>query len=131
MEETKIQAAGVLIFCKTTDRVFLLLRNDRIPSWSLMSGTLNEGEDPLTGLQREIVEELSINPLLIDYEYLYSELTPNQRTMFSYYKGYVAEEFTPILDHENLNYGWFNKSEIPDNLFYKLDEKLLTLWPIK
>jgi 8-oxo-dGTP pyrophosphatase MutT (NUDIX family) len=131
MEESKIQASGVLIFCKSTDRVFLLLRNDKTPSWSLVSGSLEEGEEPIVGLQREIAEELSINPSLIEYEYLYSELTPNQRIMFNYYKGYVDEEFIPILDHENLEYGWFGKSEIPDNLFYKLEEKLLALWPIK
>lgn len=129
MEEKKIQAAGVLIFCKKTDKVFLLLRNDRTPSWSLVSGTIMDDEDMLLGLHREIIEELSINPEIIEYEYLYTELTPNQKIVFSYYKGYVEEEFTPILDHENLDFGWFNKAEIPNNLFYKLEEKLLALWP--
>lgn len=130
MIENKLQASGILIFCESTNRVFLLLRNDKIPSWSLMSGSLLEDEDPLLGLKREIVEELSIDPDIIRYEYLYSELTPNQRIIFNYYKGFVDKEFSPTLDHENLEFGWFKQNEIPKNLFYKLEEKLLTLWPI-
>lgn len=123
MEEL-IQAAGVLIQAKDTGRFLMLLRNDKKPSWSLVSGGLNKGENPLEGLKREIGEELSINPDLIDMDFQYAEKTPNQNVMFSYYKGFTSKEFSPKLDNENLEWGWFSKDKLPTPLYHKMAEKV-------
>lgn len=122
--EELIQAAGVLIQAKDTGRFLMLLRNDKKPSWSLVSGGLNKGEKPLEGLKREIGEELSINPDLIDMDFQFAEKTPNQNVMFNYYKGFTSKEFTPKLDNENLEWGWFSKDKLPTPLYYKMAEKV-------
>jgi ADP-ribose pyrophosphatase YjhB (NUDIX family) len=122
--ENLIQAVGVLIQAKDTGRFLMLLRNDKKPSWSLVSGGLNKGEDAIEGLKREIQEELSVDPNLIELKFEYSEKTPNQNVMFNYYKGFTLTEFSPKLDNENLEWGWFSKDELPSPLYYKMAEKI-------
>ena len=117
--------AGCLIYCTTTDKFFLLHRNDPNPTWSLVSGGINEGETPLEGLKREIVEELSINPEIVKYEFVDTEITPNNKDgLFYYFKGYTTNEFKAKLDHENLSYGWFSMDELPESLYPRFIDKL-------
>ena len=115
---------GVLIKSNTTNRVFLLLRNDRKPRWSLMSGTMEEGENPMQTLKREIVEELKITPDIIEYKKDKIERIPEKNKTFYYFEGFVNEEFKPTLDFENLDYGWFDKNDLPSPLYRGLKEKI-------
>ena len=82
-------AAGVLIKCIKTNRVLLLQRNEKGDRyhgvWSLMSGGIEEGESVIDGLKREVIEEMSINPNLINYVYIGEELTPQKSMRFHYY----------------------------------------------
>jgi 8-oxo-dGTP pyrophosphatase MutT (NUDIX family) len=121
-EEQKV--AGVLIKCLKTNRVLLLLRNDKQPKWALMSGGMEEGEHPIETLKREIGEELSIDASNIQFEYDRVEHIPEKNRNFYYYKGFTMSEFKPILDHENLKYGWFSKDKIPTPLYKGLAEKI-------
>ncbi len=122
-EEQKV--AGVLIK-SNNDTVFLLLRNDPQPKWSLMSGTLEPDEfsEPLKGLKREIVEELKINPNIIRFKDDKVERNEAKNRTFYYYEGFTPKEFIPTLDHENLDYGWFHKDNLPNNLYEGLKEKI-------
>lgn len=123
--EGEQQVAGVLIKCIKTGRVFLLHRNDPNPKWALMSGGMDEGEKPIDTLIREISEELSIDAKgLVKFEYDRTEHIPEKNRVFHYYKGFTMSEFIPKLDHENLNYGWFSKNEIPTPLYKGLAEKI-------
>lgn len=119
------QVAGVLIKCLKTNRVFLLHRNDPNPKWALMSGGMDEGEKPVDTLIREIGEELSLNAEdLISFEYDRTEYIPEKNRVFHYYKGFTMSEFIPKLDHENLGYGWFSRSDLPNPLYQGLKEKI-------
>ena len=119
--------AGVLIKCTQTGNVFLLLRNDKTPTWALVSGTIEEGEKPLEGLQRELFEELFIRPNVIQYKYIGVEHIADKNIEFHYYEGYCNNEFKPILDHENLNWGWFSKDKLPSPLFKGINEKIAAI----
>jgi 8-oxo-dGTP pyrophosphatase MutT (NUDIX family) len=121
-------SAGVLIKCLNTDRVFLMLRNDIIPTWSLVSGHIDDGETPLECLNREVVEELSIDPSQITFKKVKEYVSKNK--VFHYYVGFTYDEFKPKLNNENLKCGWFSKNNIPHPLYDKMEEKLKQIWQI-
>lgn len=119
--------AGVLIKCTKTGNVFLLLRNDPTPCWALISGGVDEGEDPLAGLQREMFEETFIRPGIVQFKPIRIEQIPAKNMEFHYYEGFTNSEFIPILDHENLRWGWFSKDKLPTPLFRGLAEKIVAI----
>jgi len=124
MEVNKNITAGVLIKCSKTDNVFLLLRNDKTPVWALISGGIDNGENVLNGLKREIYEELFIKSDNIKFNLIHIEQIPEKNKEFHYYEGLTDFEFKPILDHENLNWGWFSKNHLPSPLYKGLAEKI-------
>ena len=119
--------AGVLIKCVETDRVFLLLRNDKIPTWALMSGGVDEGEEPLEALKREMFEELFVRPGNVQFKQISVEQIPERNMEFHYFEGLCQHEFIPILDHENLNYLWCDINNLPSPLYKGLKEKIINL----
>lgn len=128
MENTpKRKAAGVLIKCIKTGNVFLLLRNDKTPRWALMSGGVDEGETPIEALKREMYEELFVRANDILFKYIRVEHIPEKNMDFYYYEGFTNTEFKPILDHENLNSGWFSKDKLPSPLYKGLSEKIANI----
>ena len=119
--------AGVLIKCVETDRVFLLLRNDKIPSWALMSGGVDEGEQPIEALKREMFEELFVRPGNVKFKQMRVEQIPERNMEFHYFEGLTNSEFIPILDHENLNFLWCDLSNLPSPLYKGLKEKIIEI----
>lgn len=133
MEQEKLKvAAGVLIKCTKTNRVFLLQRNENGGKmhgvWSVMSGGIEEGEKILDGLKREVTEELSIDPSIIDYKFKGVEKSPDGKFEFHYYQGFTNSEFIPTLDFENLDYGWFSEDDIPKPLYPNMGIKLKNIF---
>jgi 8-oxo-dGTP pyrophosphatase MutT (NUDIX family) len=126
-EKSKKIVVGVLIKCTTTDRVFLLFRNDKTPIWSLMSGGVDEGEQPIEALKREMFEELFVRPGNIKFKQIRIEQIPERNMEFHYFEGLTNTEFIPILDHENLAFGWFSKDELPKPLYKGLDKKIIAI----
>lgn len=41
---------------------------------------------------------------------------------------FTKSEFIPKLDHENVDWGWFTKDELPSPLFPKLIDKINKIW---
>jgi len=112
--------AGVLIKANDTGRVFLLLRNDggEDPNlWSILTGGVEPGEEILEGLKREVNEEISINPDIIEYKFVEKKFFKEKNMDFYYFKGFTMSEFLPKLDHENSDYGWFDKNDLPSPLY--------------
>jgi len=125
--ENKRTAAGVLVKCNSTGRILLLLRNDfgdEPNTWSLVSGGIEDGEDVLEGLKREVNEEMQINPNIISYKFIDKIYHKSKNLEFHYYEGLTNSEFIPTLDHENLDWGWFDKNELPEPLFPGLKGKI-------
>lgn len=119
--------AGVLIKCSKTGRVFLLYRNDKSPIWALVSGGVDKGESPLDCLKREVREELFIHHNQITFKYMGIETFPDKNMEFYYFQGFCEEEFEPILDHENLKWGWFDKDKLPSPLYKGLADKIANI----
>jgi 8-oxo-dGTP pyrophosphatase MutT (NUDIX family) len=120
-------AAGVLIKCRETNKVLLLLRNDKAyepNTWSMVSGGIESGEEVLEGLKREVKEEISIDPNIIEYEFVGITYSKSKNLDFHYYKGFTNTEFIPKLDYENLDWGWFDKDNLPENLYPNLEGKI-------
>lgn len=117
------RAAGVVITARDTGRVFLLLRSLKVDiplTWAMLSGGIEEGEDVLTGLKREITEETGINPEIIDFTYI--RTIDNGDKDFYFYKGFTDSEFIPKLCDENIDWGWFKKKELPEPLYPTLED---------
>ena len=126
-KKEKRVAAGVLVKCTATERVLLLLRNDvseEPNTWALVSGGIDPGENILEGLKRELWEETSIDPEIIEYKYISHSYTPNKNLDFYYYEGFTNTEFIPTLCDENLDWGWFSKDELPSPLYPNIDKKI-------
>jgi 8-oxo-dGTP pyrophosphatase MutT (NUDIX family) len=123
-EEKEREAAGVLIKCEKTGRILLLLRNDKIPSWSLVAGGIEYGETPIECLKREIQEEMSINPNIVDIKKVRLENIKDKNLKFYYHQGFTKEEFTPKLNDEHIDWGWFSKDDLPTPLYRGTYEKI-------
>lgn len=123
------QASGILMISRETSRLFLLRRSNEGKHplvWSLLSGEMNPGESPIETLKREIVEEIQISPDIIKINYVYTEKAKSLH--FHYFIGFVDGEFEPTLDHENVDFGWFEHDKLPSPLFPGLNEKIKHIW---
>lgn len=126
-QKSKKIAAGVLIKCLNSDKILLLLRNDGADepnTWSLVSGGIHKDEDVIDGLKREVEEEMSIDPKVIIFKKIGVDHVPEKNLDFHYYEGFTNSEFIPKLDHENLDFGWYDKDELPSPLYPKLSTKI-------
>lgn len=124
--------AGVLIKALDTNRVLLVLRSDKCSdpyNWALISGGINSDEDTLVGLKREVFEELGVNPDILKYEYIHTEVEGDME--FFYYQGFTEHEFSPILNEEHDDFGWFDVENLPSPLYCKVGDKIKDICKIK
>lgn len=118
-------SAGVLIKCKSTNKFLLVKRSELCSnphSWSLVSGGIEDHEDIVTGLKREVTEELSIDPSKIEYNL--KNIEEGDGTRFYYFLGFTDYEFIPTLNEEHTDWGWFDKSDLPSPLYPNTDKKI-------
>lgn len=111
----KIVCSGALIYSKTTNR-FLLLQKNRGKhqgTWGLVGGTNIEGENPWQGLQREILEEISIIPNIIKTIPLETFVSNDKVFNFHTYLCVVENEFIPILSDEHCAWAWSTIDRAP------------------
>lgn len=118
------RVAGALIKDEESGDVLLIKRNDKNPKWAMATGKIDEGEDSLEALEREIYEELFIKPGQIRLNYKGLESFPAQNMELYYYEGFVRGKFKPHLDEENLDYGWFSIDKLPSPLIGGLYKKI-------
>jgi 8-oxo-dGTP pyrophosphatase MutT (NUDIX family) len=123
-ERKENKFAGVLIKANDTNRVLLLLRSKLCSEpfhWAMVSGGINDDEEILEGLKREIVEEISINPDII--KFVKTELIEEidgKKIDFTYYEGFTDNEFDVKLNDEHDEYNWFSVDELPEPLYPNL-----------
>jgi len=105
---------GMLIKCRRTGRIFLVQRNDRNRYWSLLSGGQDETDtDDIHTIKREMQEELRIKDSdSLEIVKVGDEIVAGGRRLFKYYQGFVDEEFSVILDDENISWGWFDQNDL-------------------
>ena len=115
MEHCSLKAVGVWFRSKSTGRYLYLIRNDnKNPgAWGLPGGKIETGETLLGGMERECIEELGSFPA-------YERLIPLEKftsadSAFEYHTWVcvVANEFTPVLNHEHLGWAWIDAGTWP------------------
>lgn len=112
------QGVGALIYAKATQRYLFLLRNNGswAMTWALPGGKMDRDETVITGLSREIQEELGgriIDPKLIPVEKFTS---PDERFVYHTFFISVEEEFIPVLNDEHIGYAWLPLAAAPKPL---------------
>lgn len=120
---------GVLLVCEKTGNFLLGKRAENLPfgnCWSLFGGGIDDGEEPIDGVKRELSEETQINSPTIRYELF--EIQYYFDDPFYFYIGYCDEEYQPKLNHENSDSGWFNVSNLPTPLFPMLKTSLIQIF---
>ena len=110
----------VVIYAQNTGRVLMLQRQDDLNFWQSVTGTIEEGEQPLRTAMREVKEETGIdikeqNLILVDCQYSVKfEIFPQFRYKYApdtthntehWFLLAMEQEFEPILS-EHLAYQW-------------------------
>lgn len=114
------RAAGLLIERQDNKKVFLALRSSEVSDpflWSIPGGGVEPGESDEDAAVREAYEELGSIPhmrITGRKEVKYGTLT--YTTFFARIPGEVAKRWTPILNDENDDYGWFSIDSLPYNV---------------
>ncbi len=100
--------------------------------WDCVGGFLENGEDPVKGIKREVKEELDveikIKKLLGIFIDSYKEKNLKYFTLNIYYLGEIIKgEPKPMSDI--IDFRWFSKKEIPfEKLAFKNNREALRLW---
>ncbi len=102
------QGVGALIWAKSTQRYLFLLRQGGSWSmtWALPGGKIDQGETVITGLAREIEEELGgriQDPKLVPIE---KYTSTDERFVYHTFFVSVDDEFVPVLNDEHAGYAW-------------------------
>lgn len=115
MADAHTEGCGALIYAKSTNRYLFLLRDKSkyAGSWGIVGGKIEAGETVITGLVREIKEEIGV-----DYQkrkFIPLETFTADNRKFAYYTFLVSveEEFVPKLNSEHRGYCWVNLDDYP------------------
>ena len=125
-QNSKPTASPVIL--NNDNEVLLIKRaiNPHFGKWDLPGGFLENGEDPIVGLKREAMEELSIEVEPIDVFKIFVDNYGYEKgdfyTLNIFYRSKIVSGEIK-LDEENSEFGWFSKDEIPwDDLAFKNTE---------
>ena len=109
------KAAGILPYCKKTNRFLLFLRSPQIQDYSNTWATVGGKVDPSdtnkykTAALREMCEEAEFcESIELRLLYIFRKSKFTYRT----YIGFVPVEFTPKLNWENSDAKWVSKDEM-------------------
>lgn len=118
----KITPVAIAVIYDKTKNVFLLTKRRAIdgedeefgPCWNFPGGGIEFGEDPITALKREIVEELRVE---IQVEHLLPQIfSPVRRNwhglLICYLCALKVPSDTIVLNYEATHYGWFTYEEV-------------------
>jgi len=114
----EFQSVGILIVARDTNRFLMLHRvNHPKGTWSALAGGMEEGEDPITTVKREIKEEIGVDASMIDGIKVLGTSNAMGHTHYVMV-GFVDREFkVPNLQKdENDKYGWFSVDNLPSPL---------------
>lgn len=118
MGKKNYQSVGILIVARDTNR-FLMLHRVNYPSgtWSALAGGMEDGEDPIETVKREIGEEIGLDPSLVHGIKIVG-ISHAMGHPHYVMVGFVDREFkvSNLKKDENDKYGWFSVNNLPSPL---------------
>lgn len=114
-----INAAGAIFLSRNTKRVLLNFRSttvSRPSTFGFWGGKIDEGETIVSGLSREIKEEIGFLP---KYEKIYPldvYCAPDGQFRYYSFVVIVEREFVPRINGESDGYMWCNLNKFPKQL---------------
>ena len=119
-KETIQPGAWALIYCSATGKFLMGKRSSRVHkggAWNFFGGRIDDGERPREALVRELDEEAGLN---VKRRHL-TKLHTATRTLHSgdaerdmhYYVIKAEREFSPRLNREHSDFGWFKAKQLP------------------
>jgi len=107
--------SGVII--EHADTILILKKAEG--NYTIPKGHMRKGETPREGMHRELKEETQ---LVLPHEpkFLYKVKRPLKKGgSFMYVFHYLSDhELTPTLDHEHTDFGYYQKDELPEDIYY-------------
>jgi 8-oxo-dGTP pyrophosphatase MutT (NUDIX family) len=104
----KIVCSGALFYSISTRRFLLVqkARGKHNGTWGLVGGTNLANENPWQGLQREIIEEIGVEPDII--KTIPIETFVSNDTVFNFHTFLcvIDNEFIPTLSDEHCGWAW-------------------------
>lgn len=126
---TNKKYGGVLLIDIKTNSFLLGQRGKNTSfanSWSLFGGTIEEGEDVLDGVKRELEEETGIKSDDIIFKLFEEQITMGYPYYF--FIGFCDGMKKCKLNDENQNWGWFTLENLPKPLFPTLYSSLVRIF---
>ncbi len=110
-----IKAAGALFLSRSTQRYLFLLRDDDTYSntWGLVGGRVENSEQIIDCLHREIFEEIGKVTDIIKIMPLDLYTSQDERFEYHTFACIVEKEFIPNLNHEHKGFCWTTLDGIP------------------
>lgn len=110
-----MEAAGAIFYSQATHRVLFLLRNNTKTknTWGIVGGKLAPGENIMSGLAREIKEELGFSPSVIKQIPLETFTSVDEEFKYHSFIFITDSEFIPILNSEHSGYAWVTLEKYP------------------
>jgi len=114
----QIVCSGALFYAKSTRRFLLLQKAEgkHSSTWGLVGGTNIEGESAWQGLQREIVEEIGLMPVILKTIPLETFVSNDSIFNFHTYLCVIDSEFIPTLSNEHCGWAWATIDKAPKPL---------------
>jgi len=115
----KIRATGGIFLSVRTGRVMLVQRAHDVShpnKWGFVGGKIERGEDVLSGLSRELSEEIGFVPHFLKVIPFDHFVSADNRFEYSSLVIVTPNEFIPMLNHENVGYCWVKPGNWPKPL---------------
>jgi len=110
------EAAGCVIFAKSTGRILLQQRSKRTSHplvWGCWGGGMEKKETPKETVKRELKEEAGFTG---DIKLISLSTFVNNNFRYYSFLGLIGEEFEPKLNHESEDYIWTTLDKLPSPL---------------
>lgn len=116
LESNKDQGAGILLYCRSTGRILVGMRSawkENSNEWATFGGMVEDGETPIQGAIREMVEEASILPnqytIRKDPLFVYNR---DNGFKFTTYFAVSDTEIQPTLNDEHSGFLWVDLENV-------------------
>jgi 8-oxo-dGTP pyrophosphatase MutT (NUDIX family) len=127
----KYQSVGIIIVARDSNKFFMLHRVNYPITWSALAGGMEDNEDPIETVKREIKEEIGLNPNKVKDIKIVGTSNAMGHTHYVMV-GFVDTEFeVPKLQKdENDDYGWFTEETLPSPLHPGFRKSLEMIKPL-